>query len=493
MAREGGVLSQVETQSMTQVQTLSPQQVLEARLLQLSGVELEERVRGELLDNPALEEKTDEDVSDVRADDDMSEQDDGIWTDTPERDDRSADFLSEDDMPDYYRDPSAGRSAAEQVEEIPVSDAVSFYDVLKEQLGEQNLTDRQMMIAEYLIGSLDDSGMLGKSPESLATELAVNMFIDVDENEVEEVLRIIQEFEPAGIGARDLQECLMLQLERRPASPERDLAMRIVSECFEDFRNLRRDRMEQRLNASPESVDAAFEVLSRLNPRPGSALGEIEGRGVRHIIPDFTIETYDGDVQFSLNGFNVPELKVSRSFSDTLDAQIKGSDSDVRQTALFIRRKIDAARGFIEALHQRERTLTVTMQSIIDLQRDYFLSGDETRLRPMILKDIAEKTGLDISTVSRATSGKYAETDFGIIHLKDLFTDGVVRSDGVEVSVNEIYRIIREAVEGEDRSEPLTDDRLSEILKEHGYEVARRTVAKYRDQLGIPVSRLRKQ
>ncbi len=487
---ERNIQTQSQLLSQTQTQLLSPQQVLEARILQLTTVELEERVRGEVQENPALEENTDYDTDDIS----LSDEDTGNeeWNDPQERDDSAADFLSEDDMPDYYRDPSSGRSAETQAAEIPFSDTVSFYDILAGQLGEHELSERQRQIALYLIGSLDDSGLLLKSKDDLCAELAVNEFIYVDQTEIEQVLGIVQQFDPAGIGARDLSECLLLQLERKEESPERLLAVRIIKECFDDLTHLRYDRIAQRLEIPESEVKVALDVISHLNPRPGNALGESEGRGARQVIPDYIIETYDGTVQFSLNNLNVPELRVSRSFSETLDARMRSGDSVVSQEALFIRRKLEAAQGFIDAIRKREATMTRTMQVIIDLQTEYFLTGDEGKLRPMILKDVAERTGYDISTISRATSGKYAETDFGIIELRRLFTDGVMGADGVEVSVREIHRIIREAVDGEDRNEPLTDDNISEILRGRGYNVARRTVAKYREQLGIPVSRLRR-
>lgn len=488
MSAEFNSQSQVQIQSQTQVQTLSPQQVLEVRLLEQSSVELEERVRAELLDNPALEEYAGYDEED-------SVLHDGVEPDDAAESyeyDRLADYLSADDMPDYYNDSAAGKSDAAMAAEIPLSDAVSFYEQLRQQLGEQELTERERQIAEYLIGSLDENGYLGKPLDVISTELAVNVYLETDRYELEKVLRVIQEFDPAGIGARDLRECLLLQLGRKKQTAACRLATVIIDKCFDEFRNLRRDKIARETGASEKEIDEAFGFIGHLNPRPGFALGETDRQGGSHIVPDFTVECNDGTVQFSLNNFNIPELRLSRSFLETLDAQESRGDSDVRQAAVFIRRKLDAAKGFIEALRQREKTLTQTMQVIIDLQREYFLSGDESRLRPMILKDVAERTGFDISTISRATNGKYADTDFGIVHLKDLFTDGVSGTDGVEVSVREIHRIIREAVGSEDRSAPLTDDRISEILKEQGYDVARRTVAKYRDQLGIPVSRFRK-
>ncbi len=491
MSSEFNSQTEVQLQTQTQTQTIAPRQVLEARLLSLSAVELEERVRDELLDNPALEE-----AGAYGADSDAPQSD--PWDDEPgsdgrsEADDRSADYLSEDDIPDYYRDPLAVRSADSEAAEIPLSDTVSFYDTLVQQLGEHELSAQDRQTAEYIIGSLDDNGFLPKSNEELSTEIAINLFLDVDVDTIRRIVDVIQSFDPAGIAAHDLQECLLLQLRRKAVSPVRDLAVRIVGECLDEFRNMRRDKIAARLEADDGDVIAALELISHLNPRPGSALGESEHQGSNHIVPDFTIESYDGTIQFTLNNFNVPELNVSRSFSDTLSARLDSGNADVRQAAAFIRHKIDSAQGFINALRQREITLTRTMQTIIDLQPEYFLSGDESTLHPMILKDIADRTGFDISTISRATANKYAETEFGIICLKDLFTGGINGSDGIEVSVREIHRIIREAVDAEDRSAPLTDDAIAGILKKQGYDVARRTVAKYRDTLGIPVSRLRR-
>lgn len=491
MSSEFNIQSQIQTQSQTMSQTLSPQQVLEVKLLELSSVELEQRVRDELLDNPALEEGGyDEDADTQSGDDENADE----WTEPVSvDDDRSADFLSDDDMPDYYKGPDTGRTAGDQSAEIPFADSVSFYDVLRQQLSETDLNDKARQIADYLIGSLDDNGFLGKSLDAVSAELAVNLFIDAEPEEVAQVLGIVQSFDPAGIGARDLKECLDIQLRRREQNADCLVARRIVNECFDDFRNLNRERISQKLGLTEEETETAFEVISHLNPRPGCSLSESDRQGSGHIVPDFIVESYDGTVQFSLNNFNVPELRVSRSFTDTLDAQSSSRDADVRQTALFIRRKIDSARGFINALRQREETLTQMMKAVTEMQREYFLTGDDSRLKPMILKDVAERTGLDISTISRATSGKYAETDFGLVSLKELFTDGIVGADGVEVSVREIHRIISEAVGQEDPSSPLTDDMLSELLKKKGYSVARRTVAKYRDQIGIPTSRLRRK
>lgn len=490
--------SQTQVQSQIQTQTLSPQQLLEVQLLQLNTAGLENRIQAELLDNEALEVSDGfEDGFDAgpsSAEDPENSgdaADGGEWTDPQERDDHAADYLSPDDIPDYSYDPSVSKSTSAQAAEIPVSDSVSFYDTIKEQIGEHDLTPGQRVIAEYIIGSLNDDGLLDKSPAAISTEMAIQSVADAGEDEIEEVLRVIQQFDPPGIGARNLQECLLIQLHRKEPSDIRDLAIRIVTDCLDDVRAKRPDRSARRLGADPDAVTAAFDLIMRLNPRPGNTLGEAEGHGSAAIIPDFFVQSYDGAVQTTLLNGGIPRLRVSPSFTETLDAQIKGRDSDVRNAALFIRRKIDAAQGFINAIQQRERTLSRIIRAIARRQEEYFATGDESRLKPMILKDIADDTGYDISTVSRAVSGKYADTEFGLVNLKTLFTDGVAAADGSLVSVREIHRILREAVSSEQSSAPLTDGQLAGILASKGYNVARRTVAKYREQLGIPVSRLR--
>lgn len=488
--------TQSQVQSQTQMQTLSPQQMLEVQLLQLNVAGLENRIQAELLDNEALEisDGAEDRYDDTPASDDGSDSDspDG-WGDITEHDDHTADYLSPDDIPDYSYDPSAPKSVSAQAAEIPISDSISFYDTIREQLGEHDLTPRQRVIAEYIIGSLNDDGLLDKTLSAISTEMAVQSVADADESEIEEVLGIIQQFDPPGIGARDLRECLLIQLRRKSPSAIRDLAVRIVNDSLDDVRNKRPDRCARRLGADLDDVSAAFDLIMHLNPRPGNTLGETEGRGSSAIIPDFFVQSYDGAVQTTLLTGGIPRLRVSPSFTQTLDAQIRGKDSDVRNAAQFIRRQIDGAQGFINAIQQRERTLTRIIRAIARRQEEYFATGDESRLRPMILKDIADDTGFDISTVSRAVSGKYADTEFGLVSLKSLFTDGVASADGSLVSVREIHRILREAVSSEKSSDPLTDGQLADILAAQGYVVARRTVAKYREQLGIPVSRLRRK
>lgn len=487
--------SQVQVQSQTQTltQTLSPQQVLEAKVLELSTLEIEERVRAELNDNPALEEN---DTSDINSSDpeNLDENPGDDYTEdlnVSDRESASDDFLTDDDVPDYYL-PGKNRSPSEQAADIPYSDSVSFYDILSQQLGEQDLTDHQRQIADYIIGSIDNDGILDKSLESISNDLAIYHNLETDVYEIEEVLKIIQEFDPAGIGARNLQECLLLQIERKEPSDSLTLQKQIITDYFEEFTRKRWDKIAVKTGLTEDEVSEAIRELLKLNPRPGSSLGEAIGKSVQHIVPDFLIETFDDNIQLSLNNYNVPELKISRDFSDMLDSQINSKDSKQRDAAIYIRQKLDAAKGFIQALRQREQTLTRTMQTIIKLQRNFFLEGDESKLKPMILKDVAERTGYDISTISRATSGKYVQTNFGTFPVKSFFTDGIKTDSGEEVSVNEIHRIINEMIASEDSKNPLTDEQLSDALKKRGYIVARRTVAKYREQLGIPVARMRK-
>ncbi len=391
---------QVQTQSQTLTQTLSPQQVLEAKVLELSILEIEERVRAELNDNPALEENDASDINlpDTDNIDDDSGDDYTEELNVPDIENVSGDFLTDDDVPDFYQ-PNTNRSLSEQIAEIPYSDSISFYDILSQQLGEQDLTDRQRQIADYIIGSIDNDGILDKSLEAISDDLAIYHNLEADVTEIEDVLKIIQEFDPAGIGARSLQECLLLQLERKEPSDSLTLQKEIITDCFEEFTRKRWDKIAVKTEQSEEQISEAIRELLKLNPRPGSSMGEPIGKSVNHIVPDFLVETFDDNIQFTLNNFNVPDLKISRDFSVMLETQINSKDSKQRDAAIYIRQKLDAAKGFIQALKQREQTLTRTMQTIIKLQRNFFLEGDESMLKPMILKDVAEITGYDISTI----------------------------------------------------------------------------------------------
>jgi len=479
---------QVQSQVQQQVQTLSPQQILVVKLLELPAVELEDRVRAELLENPALEEGKEETTVD-----DLSENADNDQSDNEY--DSLGDYLTEDDIPDYKLQ-ERNKSKGEQAEEIPFSDTTSFYETLQEQLRERNLTEHQQALAEYLIGSLDDDGLLRKTLDSISDELAIYAGVDAKEQELEEVLSIIQDFDPPGLGARSLQECLLIQIKRKEPSSLQQTELSIIEKCYEEFTRKHWDKIIQRLNLSEEEFEAAINEITKLNPRPGSSLGEVIGRNMQQIVPDFIVETFDdGSIVLSLNNKNMPELRMSREFNDMLQEHTYNKANQTKESKeamLFLKQKMDAAQGFIDAIKQRQNTLQTTMEAIIDLQRPFFQEGDESLLRPMILKDVAERTGLDISTISRVSNSKYVQTNFGIYSLKYFFSDGYTTEDGEEMSVREIRRILKECIDNENKKKPLTDDELADILKEKGYPIARRTVAKYRQQLNIPVARLRK-
>ena len=454
------------------MQTLSPQQIQVVRLLELPAVELEDRVRAELLENPALEEGKEEISADDYADTpdaDKESPEDGGDTDY----DSLSDYLTEDDIPDYKLQEN-NRSRDDRAEEIPFSDATSFYETLKEQLGEQALSPHQRELAEYLIGSLDDDGLLRKSLESISDELAIYAGIETTPQELEEVLKIIQDFDPPGLGARSLQECLLIQIRRKQeqrAKPDPLLKVEedIVADCYEEFTRKHWDKIQQKLGIDKDTADRAIREICRLNPRPGASMGEAIGKNIQQIVPDFIVETADdGTIILSLNNRNVPELRISRDFSTLLEEHTKNKanqSKESREALMFLKQKMDAAQGFIDAVKQRQ---------------------------PMILKDVAERAGLDISTVSRVSNSKYVQTNFGIYPLKFFFSDGYVTEDGEEMSVREIRKILKECIDNEDKAKPYTDDELCDLLKQKGYPIARRTVAKYRQQMNIPVARLRK-
>lgn len=493
---------QIQTQAQQQIQTLSPQQILAVKLLELPAVELEDRVRAELLENPALEEGHEDNHAedeDVRtAEESNISEEDGGNTDY----DSLSDYLNEDDIPDYKLQEN-NRSPEERAEEIPFSDSTSFYETLKEQLGERNLSPHQRELTEYLIGSLDDDGFLRKPLDSISDELAIYSGIEATPQQLEEALRVIQDFEPAGLGARDLRECLLIQLRHKKEQlpPKADdsllkLETDIVNECYEEFTRKHWDKIQQKLGIDEDKLNLAIKELCKLNPRPGASLGEAVGRSMQQIVPDFIVDTEDdGTIHLSLNNPNVPELRISRDFTEMVEEHTKNKanqSKESKEAMLFLKQKMDAAQGFIDAIKQRQNTLLTTMQAIIDLQRPFFEEGDESLLRPMILKDVAERAKLDISTVSRVSNSKYVQTNYGIYPLKFFFSDGYTKENGEEMSVREIKKALKECVDSEDKKNPYTDDELTEMLAAKGYPIARRTVAKYRQQLNIPVAHLRK-
>lgn len=486
---------QTQTQAQQQVQTLSPQQILVVKLLELPTLELEERIHSELLDNPALEEGKEPSEDHEDHEDNFATDEDGEPNSDYGEDLSLGDYRTEDDIPDYKLQEN-NRSKGETPEEIPFSDNVSFYETLKEQLDMQNLTPEEKQLGEYLIGSLDNDGLLRKSTESLMDELAIYQGIYTSPKQLEHVLSIIQDFDPAGIGARSLQECLLLQIQRKENSPLKQIELDIIGKCCDEFTRKNKDKIIQKLGITEEQYNAATAELTKLNPRPGSSLGETIGKNLQQIIPDFIVDTEDdGTVTLTLNNRNVPELRLSREFTEMLDEHTRNKANQSKESKdalMFLKQKVDAAQGFINAVKQRQQTLLSTMQAIIDLQLPFFQDGDESRLRPMILKDVAERAKLDISTVSRVSNSKYVQTNFGIYPLKFFFSDGYTTESGEELSVREIKRILKECVDNENKEKPYTDDELADMLKAKGYPIARRTVAKYRQQLSIPVARLRR-
>ena len=483
---------QIQTQAQQLTQTLSPHQILLVKLLELPTMELEERVRAEILDNPALEEGKDL-VSQDAADDfdtDFNEEDPYTNEDVI-----LGDYRTEDDIPDYKLQ-EHNRSKGEVAEEIPFSDSVSFYEMLLEQLQMQQLSEEERTMAEYLIGSLDDDGLLRKGIQTLIDELAIYRGIYTNEEKVEEILSVIQEFDPAGIGARSLQECLLLQLKRKPDSPLKKIEQEIIEKYCDDFTRKNKEKIIQRMEISAEEYDEAINELTKLNPRPGSSLGDIIDKNFQQIIPDFLVETEeDGSIILTLNNGNVPELRLSREFNELLEEHTNNKANQSKESKdafLFLKQKVDAAQGFINAIKQRQHTLITTMQAIIDFQRPFFLEGDETLLKPMILKDIADKAKLDISTVSRVSNSKYVQTNYGIFPLRFFFSDGFTTEEGEELSIREIKQLLKEAIEHENKENPYNDDELADILREKGYPLARRTIAKYRQQFNIPTARLRR-
>ena len=500
-------LGQIQEQKLEQKlgQSISHQQLLQATLLELPLTQLVDRINTEMNDNPALESESGYDYADGSDYLDGGESADSTeysddYLAQSEREERQSaldEALSnigrdDEDLPVYQ----GGNSVADDREEMVYGETISFYDQLREQMGEMEMTEQQRDIMEYLIGSLDDDGLLRKGLDVICEELAIYHNIDVTEQQVEQVLGLLQHFDPAGIGARSLQECLLLQIGRREPSRVRDLMQRVVSSHFDEFTKKHWDKIQTALSLNDMQAEALFRELRKLNPRPGASLGETVGRNLQQITPDFIVDTQDdGTVTFVLNNGEVPELRVSQSFADSMKEYQENKDNLSRQTKealLYIKKKVDAAQGFIEAIKVRRHTLTVTMRAIIQLQHQFFVDGDEASLRPMILRDVAEKTGLDPSTISRVSNSKYAQTRWGTFPLRHFFSDSYVTESGEELSTRQIKAALRDIIDGEDKKHPLSDDVIKEELAKRGFPIARRTVAKYREQLGIPISRLRK-
>ena len=503
-------LIQTQAQKLQQLQRLSAQQMLQVKLLEMPLTELEDSINAELDDNPALESENPDDMlnenvanDDSPADDeyDNSSDEDAYEAESEKEErkdelDQALESIGKDDqMPDYNTDRYNNQDSADY-EEMVYGDTTSFYDKLKEQMDMQPLSDKEKEVMEYLIGSLDDDGLLRKDLDSICDELAIYHNIDVTEKDIEHVLHILQTFDPAGVGGRSLQECLLLQVKRLPRGVLRKTMEEVFTDDFDEFTKKHWDKIKTGLELNDTQVETLQAEIRKLNPKPGASMGETEGRNMQQITPDFIIDTNDdGTITFSLNRGNIPQLTVSPSFTDMIDTYRKHKDKMSRsdkEALLYAKEKVDKAQGFIEAIKQRRHTLIVTMKAIIDIQRQFFLDGDEADLKPMILKDVAERTGLDISTISRVSNVKYAQTKWGTFPLKFFFTDSYTTEDGEEMSTRKIKIALHDIIEKEDKKKPISDDALAKLLKEKGFPIARRTVAKYREQLGIPVARLRK-
>jgi RNA polymerase sigma-54 factor len=498
--------TQETRQEQRLVQNISQQQLLLAQLVELPVTQLLDRINTEMDDNPALE-------VDANNPEDYDYSDYGDYTESADDSDTADNFDSQRDREDQQaalddalkgigRDDEelpvyqGGNNVGEEREEWVYGQTESFYDQLKEQMTLTAMTERDSAIMEYLIGSLDDDGLLRKELNAISDELAVYHNIDATEQEIEDVLHILQTFDPAGIGARSLQECLLLQIERRDNSRLKELMQRVVTSFFDAFTKKHWKKIQQALKLTDVQAAALFRELRKLNPKPGASLGETVGRSLQQITPDFIVDTGDdGTVSFVLNQGDLPELQVSQSFANSMQEYQQDKEHLSRQAKdalLYIKKKVEAAQGFIEAIRMRRHTLTVTMQAIIALQHQFFLDGDEASLKPMILKDVAERTGLDLSTVSRVCNSKYAQTRWGTFPLRHFFSDGYTTEQGEELSTRQIKVALGEIIGGEDKAKPLSDEQLTKMLAQQGFPIARRTVAKYREQLGIPVARLRK-
>jgi len=468
-------------------QKLSPQQIQLMKMIQLSTLDLEQKIESEIGENPALESgidlpKNDQQESDLDGSDKINTNEIDIDQ-----------YLSDDEIPSYKLYTN-NYSNDDEDPTIPVSGGISFHQYLAQQIGNLILSDEEMQVAEFLIGSIDESGYLRRSNEELIDDLAFTQNIIVDQNQIQKVLRAVQSLDPPGVGARSLQECLQLQLEKKQKNrPEVDHALTIIKNQFEHFSHKHYNKLQERLGISKDELKSALDLISKLNPKPGGALSTTNQN--THIVPDFILTLEEGEITVVLNQRNAPQLRVSNAYKEMLSGYSESnSKSKSQQEAIqFIKQKLDAAKWFIDAIKQRHQTLSLTINAILDHQREYFLTGDERKLRPMILKDIADKVEMDISTISRVANSKYIDTPYGVKLLKTFFSEGLKNEEGEDVSSIEIKKILEQLITEESKKKPLTDQTLSAMMKEKGYLVARRTIAKYREQLDIPVARMRRE
>jgi RNA polymerase sigma-54 factor len=479
------MLKQYLTQKLQQ--KLSPQQIQLMKLLQVPTMELEQRIKEEIEENPALEEGGEHEEEDLLP---PEPDDEGSEVSNEEFD--LSDYFEDDDTPDY-RLSARNQSADDEVRETPLAMGSTFQEAMQSQLALRPVDERTQQLAEHIIGNLDEDGYLRRSLDQIVNDLAFTANIMTDEEELAGVLKHVQALDPPGVGARDLRECLLLQLERMPNAVDVLTAKAIVDKHFDAFTKKHYDRIMERLEIDEDALRDAIDVIVRLNPKPGNT-GREAARPAQVIVPDFAVNVVDGQLELSLNGRNAPELRISRQYRDMIkDYQRNKQDKEAKDALVFIKQKLDSAKWFIDAIKQRQNTLLITMEAILEHQKEFFLTGDETKMKPMILKDIAEKVGMDISTVSRVANSKYVQTDHGTYLLKYFFSESLTTDSGEEVSTREVKKILEEAIKAEDKRNPLTDDELTALLRGKGYNIARRTVAKYREQLHQPVARLRKE
>jgi RNA polymerase sigma-54 factor len=475
-------------------QKLSPQQIQLMKLIQLPTQAFEQRLQQEMEENPALEGgKEDLDEFDDSFDEFDNSDDNYDENETIGEDINVDEYLSDDDVPDY-RTQANNYSADDEDKDIPFAAGTSFTQYLTNQLNTFRLSDDERDIAEFLVGSVDESGYIRRALTDIADDLAFTQNVYTDAKSVEKVLNIVHQLDPAGVGARNLQECLSIQLHRREKNPDVELATEIIDKAFEQFTKKHYKKLLQKFDITEMQLKDAIDEIEHLNPKPGGSYSG-NNRTVEHIVPDFAIRILDGELELTLNGRNAPELHVSREYTNMMKGykEAKEKSKSQKDAVMFIKQKLDAAKWFIEAIKQRQQTLFVTMSSIMHYQKEYFLSGDETKLKPMILKDIADEIEMDVSTVSRVANSKYVDTPYGTKLIKEFFSESMTNDQGEEVSTREIKKILELTIGDENKRKPMTDDKLAAILLEKGYPIARRTVAKYREQLDIPVARLRKK
>lgn len=470
-------------------QKLSPQQIQFIKLLQVPTAELESRIEEELENNPALEEGEEKEVQE-----DSNTEEEVQETNSSEEEVDIKDYLQDDDYSGYKMQ---GDGDDEEEREMPIPMSTSLHELLMNQLDFLGLNEKEYIVGKQLVGSIETDGYIRRDLEAIVNDLAFSQGIETDVEEVENILKKIQTFDPPGIAARDLQECLLLQLDRMDNGHNIDVAVakKIITECFEEFTKKHYQKIQKKLETEDEDfVKDAIELIVRLNPKPGGGATASMVKN-QYIIPDFILTNNNGKLELALNSRNAPELRISRSYTEMFKAYDKSNkrDKKLKEAVTFVKQKLDAAKWFIDAIKQRQQTLLRTMRAIVDFQYEFFLEGDETKLRPMILKDIASMINMDISTVSRVASSKAIQTDFGIFPLKYFFSEGITTDSGEEVSSREVKQIIKDIIDSEDKNKPYSDDKLEKILNEKGYNIARRTVAKYREQLNIPVARLRKE